>query len=79
VERCVLRISEAASKLEGSAESIMPDQPWPQIRAVGNVLRHEYDQVNPVVIWSIGSEDLPPLKIAIQSALGRLRGQTSDT
>jgi uncharacterized protein with HEPN domain len=47
VERCLSRISEAASKLEGAIENIIPDQPWSQIRAVGNVLRHEYDRVNP--------------------------------
>jgi uncharacterized protein with HEPN domain len=76
VERCVSRISEAASKLEGSIESIIPDQPWPQIRAVGNVLRHEYDRVNPIFIWRIVSEDLLPLKIAIQTALDRLRRET---
>ena len=78
VERCVSRISEAASKLEGSIENIIPDQPWPQIRAVGNVLRHEYDRVNPIFIWRIITEDLQPLKIAIQSALDRLRRETSD-
>jgi uncharacterized protein with HEPN domain len=76
VERCVSRISEAASKLEGSIESIIPDQPWAQIRAVGNVLRHEYDRVNPIFIWRIVSEDLQPLKIAIQSALDRVRRET---
>jgi uncharacterized protein with HEPN domain len=78
VERCVTRISEAASKLEGSVESIIPDQPWSQIRAVGNVLRHEYDRVNPVFIWRIVSEDLPPLKVAIKSALDRLRRKAPD-
>jgi uncharacterized protein with HEPN domain len=78
LERCVSRISEAASKLEGSIETIIPGQPWPQIRAVGNVLRHEYDRVNPIFIWRIVSEDLQPLKIAIQSALDRIRRDTSD-
>jgi uncharacterized protein with HEPN domain len=78
VERCVSRISEAAGKLAGSIENIVPDQPWPQIRAIGNVLRHEYDRVNPIFIWRIVSEDLPPLKTAIRSALDRLRRETSD-
>jgi uncharacterized protein with HEPN domain len=78
VERCIARISEAASKLEDTIESIIPDQPWSQIRAVGNVLRHEYDRVNPIFIWRIVSEDLPSLKIAIQSALDRLRRKTPD-
>jgi uncharacterized protein with HEPN domain len=78
VERCVSRISEASSKLEGSVEGIIPDQPWSQIRAVGNVLRHEYDRVNPVFIRRIVTEDLPPLKGAIQSALDRLRRNPPD-
>lgn len=78
VERCISRISEAASKLEGASESLIPDQPWSQIRAVGNVLRHEYDRVNPIFIWKIISEDLPALKTAIQSLLDRIRREAPD-
>lgn len=78
VERCVTRISEAASKLAGSVESAIPGQPWSEIRAVGNVLRHEYDSVNPILIWRIISEDLPPLKATIQSALDRYRANFPD-
>ena len=40
VERCLARISEAASKLEGAAEALIPDQRWPEIRAIGNIIRH---------------------------------------
>ena len=78
VERCLSRISEAASKLEGSIECIIPGQPWPQIRAVGNVLRHEYDRVNPIFVWRIINEDLQRLKTAIQSALDRIRRDAPD-
>jgi uncharacterized protein with HEPN domain len=35
VERCLARISEAASKLEGAAEALIPDQRWPEIQAIG--------------------------------------------
>jgi uncharacterized protein with HEPN domain len=76
VERCLLRISEAATKLEGSIENLIPSQPWSEIRAVGNVLRHEYDRVDPNVIWRIVSEDLNSLKNAIEAALGKLRRET---
>jgi uncharacterized protein with HEPN domain len=55
-----------------SVETMIPDQPWSEIRAVGNVLRHEYDWVDPAVIWRIVSEDLKPLKHAIEAALGKL-------
>ena len=76
VERCLLRISEAARKLEGLVESIVPGQPWSEIRAVGNVLRHEYDRVNPTAIWRIVSEDLAPLKNAVEMALDKLRRES---
>jgi uncharacterized protein with HEPN domain len=66
VERCLLRISEAAKKLEGSVDTIVPDQPWSAIRAVGNVLRHEYDRVDPEIIWRIVNNDLDPLKRAVE-------------
>jgi uncharacterized protein with HEPN domain len=73
VERCLLRISEAARKLQGVAEILMPDQPWSDIRAMGNVLRHDYDSVNPNVIWHIIENDLRPLKQAVDSAIVVLR------
>jgi uncharacterized protein with HEPN domain len=72
VERCLLRISEAASKLEGVIDNIASDQPWPDIRALGNVIRHEYDAVAPAVIWRIIEDDLLPLEHAVQAAIGKL-------
>ena len=38
VERCLQRISEAAVKLGGDAEMLLPSQPWKQIRSLGNVI-----------------------------------------
>ena len=77
VERCLPRISEAAKKLQGTIDSLAPDQPWSDVRAVGNVLRHEYDDVDPAVIWHIVANDIRPLKHAVQAALQRLRTGSS--
>lgn len=73
VERCLARISEAASKLESSAESLIPDQPWSEIRALGNIIRHEYDTIDAVIIWNIINRDLDNLKSSIETALEKLR------
>jgi uncharacterized protein with HEPN domain len=73
VERCLLRISEAARKLEGIVDVIAPEQPWSDVRAVGNVLRHEYDTVDSEVIWQIVEKDLVPLSQAVEKAIGFLR------
>lgn len=41
-ERRLARISEAAVKLGLLAEELLPDQPWSEIRGLGNWLRHDY-------------------------------------
>ena len=68
-----MRISEAARKLEGIVDVIAPEQPWSDVRAVGNVLRHEYDTVDSEVIWQIVEKDLVPLSQAVEKAIGFLR------
>ena len=73
VERCQLRISEAARKLEGTVDEIVPDQPWADIRALGNVIRHEYDTIDSVVIWKIVENDLRPLRVAVEAAIKKLQ------
>ena len=69
VERCLLRISEAAKKLGNTAESVAAEQQWSRIRATGNVLRHEYDTIERTIIWRIVTDDLRPLRIAVEKAL----------
>ncbi len=68
-ERCLMVISEAAIKLGPEAESLVPDMPWHNIRGLGNVLRHAYDQVSTQLLWEIITVDLPPLKKAIEKHL----------
>jgi uncharacterized protein with HEPN domain len=74
VERCLARISEASTKLGSFAESLCPAIPWPKLRALGNVLRHEYDHMEGDRVWFMVEDDLPPLKAASQAALQSLTG-----
>jgi uncharacterized protein with HEPN domain len=43
VERNLQRISEAAIRLGPQAETLCPGPAWPDIRGLGNWLRHQYD------------------------------------
>jgi uncharacterized protein with HEPN domain len=72
-QRCLERISEAAKKLGSVAEELCPGVPWPEVRALGNLLRHEYDRIDVVRVWLLIEDDLIPLKTAVQAALQRLR------
>ncbi len=53
VERCLERIGEAAAKLGELGPALMPDQPWRDIRALGNRLRHDYDDISQDRLWDI--------------------------
>lgn len=72
VERCLERISEAAAKLGDEAGELVPGQPWPEIRALGNRLRHEYDRIRVDRLWAIIVEDLPSLRLACKVGLAKL-------
>jgi uncharacterized protein with HEPN domain len=73
VERCLERISEAATKLDKLADNLCPNIPWALIRGVGNRLRHEYDRIDGVRIWFMVERDPAPLKAAVQAALKQLK------
>jgi uncharacterized protein with HEPN domain len=69
VERKLQVISEAAIRLGGEAERQCRNQPWRDIRGIGNQLRHAYERVDLQTIWSTVADDLPSLKIAVLCAL----------
>lgn len=72
VERCFERIAEASVKLGALAILLMPDQPWDEIRGLGNKLRHEYDRITRERLWSIAQEGLPALVADCEKALAKL-------
>jgi uncharacterized protein with HEPN domain len=77
-ERCLMRISEAASKLGDYAEAVAPDQPWREIRDYGNFARHEYDNVTPADTWSIIQHNLPDLHADSLKALELIEQQEQE-
>ena len=73
VERCLERVCEAAHRLGERGPELMPDQPWGDIRGMGNWLRHAYDRVSMDVIWNAVRDDLPNLASQAQAAAVRLQ------
>jgi uncharacterized protein with HEPN domain len=66
IQRGIEIISEAARHLPDAVLEGRPDIPWPQIKAMGNLLRHEYHRIADPIIWSVVTDDLPPLKAAVR-------------
>ena len=62
-------ISEAARRLAPSVRERHPELPWRAIMGVGNVLRHNHDDVAEEQVWRTVLEDLPALDRAIAAEL----------
>ena len=73
VKRCLERVCEAAHRLGPNAADLMPQQPWPDIRVVGNWLRHAYDRISIDVPWQTVRSDVPILAVHARAAPARLQ------
>lgn len=78
VERCLERVCEAAHRLAGRAEALMPGHPWGDIRGMGNRLRHAYDRIDSDIVWNTARERVPSLAADARRALGRLEAERDD-
>lgn len=72
VERCVEIVSEASRHLPEALKAKHPESHWPEIRAVGNLLRHEYQRVDDLVMWRIATRYFPELRNVLLDLLSHI-------
>ncbi len=65
IERCLQVITEAVRFLPNADCARYPHIEWSAIEGMGNVLRHEYFQVNSDVVLRVVRFELQPLKVAV--------------
>jgi len=69
VERRLSILTEAADRLHAARKELGPGIDWRAIHALGNVLRHDYDSIDPQRIWDIIHQDLPELRKSVEAIL----------
>ena len=50
IERCIEIVSEASRHIPDDLKSKYPDAFWVEIKAIGNLLRHEYQRVDDLIM-----------------------------
>jgi uncharacterized protein with HEPN domain len=82
VERSFEIISEASRRLPDDVKGRYPEIPWQKVAGIGNILRHDYDNVVPNALWKYAHDDLPSLEEACRAELKIIRlrenGEKSD-
>jgi uncharacterized protein with HEPN domain len=71
-ERALLIISEAAKALPEELTTRYPEIEWHAIRGIGNILRHEYERVEPRILWNTLTLSLPRLSPVIDRMMKEL-------
>jgi uncharacterized protein with HEPN domain len=70
VERQLSILSEASIRLRKlQALDLCPGPNWHDACNMGNVLRHQYHEVQDQMIWDTVQDDLPSMKLAVQKTL----------
>ncbi len=67
VERGLEIISEASRGLPDELKALTTHVPWPSVAAIGNLLRHEYQRVEPRIVWNITLEHIERLRDAAET------------
>jgi uncharacterized protein with HEPN domain len=62
-------IGEAARLVPEEVTTAYGEVPWADMRAMRNLVAHEYDRVNLSIIWGTIHDDLPPLIPLLQQVL----------
>jgi len=72
LDACVFNLSqlgESVVKLDEDFISEHPQIPWRQMKGLRNKIVHDYDGVNPVLVWEIIQNDLPVLKEKLEKIM----------
>ena len=59
-------LGEAASRLGDEVKEKHPDVPWKKITGMRNVLVHGYFDIDPDIVWTAVTTDVPELKAALE-------------
>ena len=60
---CILQIGELVGKLSDELRKATAKEiNWSAIKGMRNIVVHDYGSVDLEIVWSVATEDIPPLK-----------------
>ena len=65
-------IGEAVSRLPVDITNLAPQVPWQKIKAMRNLIAHDYAGIEAAAVWQTVEHRLPELRIAVEGILKRL-------
>jgi uncharacterized protein with HEPN domain len=78
IEKCLGNMGEASKKIPDSIRKKYPEIPFKQMSQMREIVVHDYDGINYMIIWDTVTRELPPLEESIESLLQALEYEERD-
>ena len=62
-------IGEAAGRISDETKSALPDVPWKEMIGMRNVMIHEYDGIDMVIVWDTIKTNIPTLIASLEKIM----------
>ena len=69
---CVLQIGELTTNLTDDFKQTYTGMPWAQIKALRNIVAHNYGRIDDEILWETITSDIPNLKEYCSSILQKV-------
>jgi uncharacterized protein with HEPN domain len=76
IERLLEIICEASRHIPDGVKGSEPGIPWIKLVDFGNRLRHAYHRIDAAIVWSVVTNDLPPLKAFVERIIREEAGRS---
>ena len=71
LERAMEIVSEASRHIPDEIKALYPEIRRKNIAGIGNVLRHDYQDIRQEILWNVVEDHIPGLKVT----LGKIRNE----
>ncbi len=68
-------IGEAANKVSSELQTLRPEIPWSKMIGMRHILVHDYFGIDLDVVWAVVEQDLPRLRVQVETILEYLLGR----
>lgn len=71
----VSQIGELVSRVDDSVIAAHSEIPFRPMKGLRNLIVHDYDNIDPKILWSVIVKELPALRIQLQNLLDALQAE----
>ena len=78
IEKCLGNMGEASKKIPDSIRKKYPEIPFKQMSQMREIVVHDYDGINYMIVWETVTKEIPPLEEKMETLLRALNCEERD-